>query len=505
MHTENVNSEGTIPASGPQRSVGRSQRPRWLFRAAAVLLGLVPLAVLEGSARLLAPPAVDAVDVDPVVDLSQLRPLFVHDAETDRWRIPPERMNFFRPASFPADKAPSTRRVFVLGGSTVQGRPYATETSFSTWLQLRLEAADPETKFEVINCGGVSYAAYRVAEILREVLGHQPDAIVLYTGHNEFLEDRTYAHVRSLGPWGRWASRASSHLHSVRWLKHKLAQSPSDRTRLPQEVDARLDHVAGLERYHRDPQWRRGVEQHFDLALRRMVAMTRAAGVPLVLCVPACDLVGTPPFKTELDPELSPDQRRAFGRAWGAVRDTALADSRRLAACREALGIDPAHAGVHYVAGQLLLGRGRFDEAVGHLIAARDHDVCPLRATSPIVASVRQVAAENEIPLIDSIQVLDRQGIGESPVPDGVADPKSFIDHVHPTIAGHQRIAAVLADAFQSLGWISPDDRAEERYEQRVREHLAGLSETYFHTGKQRLEGLRRWAAGRSAVVGTPP
>ena len=496
-------SEGNIRSSAAQRSTGRLRR--WLFRLAAAGLGLLPLVAFELAVRWWQPPAAQAIDADPAVDLSRLRPLFVHDGESDRWRIPPERMNFFRPASFPDDKPSGTRRVFVLGGSTVQGRPYATETSFATWLRLRLQAAQPEGDFEVINCGGVSYAAYRVAEILREVLSHEPDAIVLYTGHNEFLEDRTYAHVRSLSPLARWVSRLAGRFHSVRWLKQQLAPNRLAADRLPREVDARLDHLAGLEKYRRDSAWRRAVENHFDLTLRRMVRLTQRAGVPLILCVPACDLVRTPPFKIAPDPQLSPQQHEAFHAAWRTVRNTELADSRRLTACADALRVDPAHAGVHYVAGQLLLKRGQTDPAIRHLIAARDHDVCPLRATSPIVASVRTIAAEHELPLVDTIRTLDRSGLGDSPLPDGVADPSAFVDHVHPSVAGHQRIAAALADEFEALGWIQADSGAEARYDQLVREHLAGLDEAYFQRGKQRLESLRRWAAGRSGAVGARP
>ncbi len=45
---------------------------------------------------------------------------------------------------------------------------------------------------EVINVGGISYASYRIAAILDEVLQHEPDLVVIYMGHNEFLEARTY-------------------------------------------------------------------------------------------------------------------------------------------------------------------------------------------------------------------------------------------------------------------------------------------------------------------------
>ena len=258
------------------------------MRGLALLLACLPFVCLELALRIADRAATDwaatdrAVDYDPVVDLHQLRPLFELDKETNVYQIPESRRNFFPAASFPAHKATVTRRIFVLGGSTVQGRPYAPETAFSTWLRLRLQAADPNTNFEVINCGGVSYASYRVSRILNEVLDHQPDAIVLYTGHNEFLEDRSYADVSRLSPSRAWISRVGARLHTVRWLQRGLFAS--QRTSLPTEVDATLDHAGGLERYHRDALWRSGVEQHFDWTLRKMVDATKRAGVPLMLC-----------------------------------------------------------------------------------------------------------------------------------------------------------------------------------------------------------------------------
>ena len=42
----------------------------------------------------------------------------------------------------------------------------------------------------------------------------------------------------------------------------------------------------------------------------------------------------------------------------------------------------------------------------------------------------------------------------------------------------------------------------EKRYQALSQQHLATLSEAYYARGKQRLKGLRRWAAGR---VGQTP
>ena len=372
----------------------------------------------------------------------------------------------------------------------------------SAWLKLRLQAGDPDTPFEVVNCGGVSYASYRVSRILDEVLTHQPDAIVIYTGHNEFLEEREY------GPdlaWNRhWIDRVATKFRTVTWLKSKLQPASPSRPVMSSEVDARLDRIGGLERYHRDPEWRGGVEQHFAIALERMVMTVRRAGVPLVMCVPASDLVDTPPFKVENRWPADTSQREAFDQQW-AIATAEGPPAERLAALQQCLKLDPQHAGAHYGAGLLYYQRGDQQAARTHLTAARDFDVCPLRATSPIVRSVIDIADRYQVPIVRSDQLLDRRDVDGSARPDGICDPGYFVDHVHPTVAGHQAIAAEIARHLQRLEFFAVDDGAEERYRSLARTHLAGLGEDYYARGNQRLEGLRRWASGRAGkLVPTP-
>ncbi|MCG8648389.1 MAG: hypothetical protein MI861_01065 [Pirellulales bacterium] len=482
-----------------------SHRRRWGMRLGAICVGLLPFVLLELSLRLAGTPVAEAVDLQPLVNLEQLQPLFVLDQDADRWTIPESRMNFFCPASFPNSKSPHTRRIFVLGGSTVQGRPYANETAFSTWLQFRLRAAQPNTTFEVINCGGVSYASYRVAKIMDEVLGYQPDAIVLYTGHNEFLEDRTYAQTRSIGAVRRWASRWGGKLRTVQWLRRRMSDQTWQPTAMTAEVDARLDHAGGLRNYRRDASWKQDVESHFAITLSEMVRAAEHAKVPLVVCVPSGELVNTPPFKIAARSDLDAALIDKFEAAWQQAIDPELSDEARLDACQRCLVIDPQHAGAHYIAGRLLYARGQAAGAAKHLYLARDHDVCPLRATSSIVAAVTMIESQESLGVIDTNTLWDQRNFRGEKLPDGIADPEFFIDHVHPTIAGHQRLANQVAQELEKLLGIGRDKRAGQSYRHRVRTHLGGLGEDYYARGKQRLEGLRRWASGRAGEVGLSP
>ena len=461
---------------------------------------LCPFLLLEFSLRVAGIPVSKvALDRDPLVDLHQLSPLFEIDEDPGQYQIPDWRMNFFRPATFAVNKAANTKRIFVLGGSTVQGRPYATETAFSTWLQLSLQAADSETRFEVINCGGVSYASYRVAKILDEVLQYSPDAIVICTGHNEFLEDRSYAAIRELGSVKKLASQVGSNIQIVRWLQS--FGDPvvhADATVLQREVNARLDHANGMQAYNRDKHLHASVLQHFEVSVNRMLAATKAAGVPTILCVPASDVVNTPPFKSSVADDLSVADQDRFGQLSAESHQQTRSLRQRISAAQKAFLIDKEHAGINYLLAMLMMENGDNAGAIDHFVLARDHDVCPLRAPSEFGDFVRRAAKKNGLPLIDIPRLFDSRSLSGASEPDGIADAGLFADHIHPTIAGHQLIGQALAKQFASMGWIEITPASERTYQQNVRKQFEKLDESYFLRGKQRLEGLRNWAAGRA-------
>jgi lysophospholipase L1-like esterase len=486
----------------------RSLRRRWCFPLAAVLLGLSPFVITELTLRVtdvatvptyvVSSNPLSAIDQDPLVDLHALRPLFVASADGERMEIGPSRMNFFCPASFPVSKAPGTFRVFALGGSTTQGQPYRTETALPKWFELRLKAAWPDRNVEVINCGGISYASYRVAAILDEVLTHEPDLIVLYTGHNEFLEARTYARQRLVPRWAAPALATIAELRLARvtsGLLDRLTPTVAPPSALPVEVDTLLDHPGGMHQYRRDEQWMEQVHAHFAVTLQRMILACRGRDVPLVMCIPASDLVNTPPFKSELDPLLTSIVRQQAERLVAVISDSSAESASRVEAAERLLQIDPCYAQSHYVIGTALYHRGDA-AAAEHLLAARDCDVCPLRATATIERTIRELSAEYQLPLVDTpalFDVLDHRG---ALVPDRIADPSRFVDHVHPTIEGHQLIGAEIFRQLMLHGLIASerdDQEMQHAYLQLQLEHLATLGESYYGRAQQRLQGVRRW------------
>ena len=100
----------------PRRKPGR--RRLWLFRAAAVLLGLSVFAVAELACVVFDWGRPTRYD-DPFVGFSEIHPLFELNETGDEYRIAPSRRKYFAAESFPAVKGKKTFRIFCLGGSTV--------------------------------------------------------------------------------------------------------------------------------------------------------------------------------------------------------------------------------------------------------------------------------------------------------------------------------------------------------------------------------------------------
>src|SRR4051812_13497771 len=386
-------------------------RPVWkavLFRATAVALGLSPLAACELALR--AAGVGKPTDYnDPFVGFSAIHPLFVLNEVTGRYEIPKSRQSHFQPESFAAKKAAHEFRIFVLGGSTVQGRPWSIETSFTMWLELQLNAIDPSRQYEVVNCGGVSYASYRLAPILVEVLNYQPDVVIFCEGHNEFLEDRSYAPLKEQGAVLTWMEQQASRLRTFNLLRGAALAARSDTTaagnaapRLGPEVDARLDWKGGMAAYHRDDHWQANVMQHFDYNLRRMVRIARNARVPLLLVSPVSNLQFAP-FKSEHRSDIATAEQQEFDELMQQASDLYASDATgALALLERAAAIDDEYAQVHFERGTCLYELGRMSEARAAWIKAKELDVCPLRMLEPMKAIVHRLADESDTPLVDA-------------------------------------------------------------------------------------------------------
>ncbi len=393
-----------------------SWRKKTLFACVAAVLFF---AGLEAILTVLGIPAEHRAEhplvVDPYVGFSSWAPLMqLQPAPSGRgeavMETSPAKLRWFNSQSFTAEKPSGVKRVFCVGGSTTFGRPFDDSTSYSAYLRRLLPETDPSVRWEVINAGGVSYASYRVALVMEELAEFEPDVFVVYSVHNEFLERRTYPDL--IDPWpGKWVidstlrrTRTFQGIETLLSGMNVPGVSPNNSpeiTALPGDVDERLNHTIGPVDYVRDEEWNADVIRHYRSNLVRMVAIARRAGASIVFIEPASNEKDCSPFKSDDD---------------------------------------------HFDRGRGMFEVGQFDSAAREFATAIDRDICPLRATSEIAKTVRQVARSADIPLVHFGDRLRAKCVIENGHP--CLGNEYFLDHVHPTIDVHRDLATWIIETL---------------------------------------------------------
>lgn len=439
---------------------------------------------------------------DPYVGFSSYSPLFVESqrAEATQALITAEnKLAWFNRQSFARIKPPGMYRIFCLGGSTTYGRPYEDKTSFAGWLRELLPEADESRNWEVINAGGISYASYRVARLMEELVEYEPDLFVIYSGHNEFLESRTYASIIETPQSVRDFESLLSRTRTYSLLKRTLEGEPRGPSPTRQaageplnaEVKSILDKSIGPEVYRRDDELREQVLAHYRFNLIRMIEIARSAGARVVFVTPASNLRSSSPFKSEHRADLDEEQRwqvmERLSSAEQAAREERFDEAIKLA--EDAISIDDRYAHLFYLYGQILWKLQRYPEARKAFVRARDEDVCPLRALTPMTETLRQVGMQFETPVVDFVEFLDNHSEQAIPGSDW------FLDHVHPTIAGNRALALELVAAFAEEGILQFGPEWGEAVVKQVADRVEGELDQQAHaTALRNLSKVLGWA-----------
>lgn len=426
---------------------------------------------------------------DPFVGFAGNIPLFVAQQSPDGATVLKTASNKVPPFNyqeFPAVKSGNTYRVFCVGGSTTFGRPYDDKVSFCGWLRAYLQAADPARNWEIINAGGVSYASYRVARVMNELAQYQPDLFIVYSGQNEFLEQRSYGTLAGLPDWllnmnailsgTRVYTAMSTVIGSVSGTSSGKAMQQH---RLGSEVDTILEHTMGPQSYHRDEALKKHIMTHYRMNLERMIRIARQAGADIILVKPAIDIRDMSPFKSEhaegLDGKALAAWQDLYDRA--AVQEAAGNHTEALKLYRRALAIDDRYAELHYRIGSILFDMKQYDAAEHSFRRAVEEDIAPLRILAPMQRDVVDVARAAGVPLVDYQTILRtayREQYGHT-----VFGSEYFVDHVHTTYEGYRLLGLALFDELTRLGIAHPDAAWNEARREAVRKQVIASVDTY--------------------------
>ena len=266
-----------------------------VFAALAVVLGFASLEAVGRVVEVFRPSA----DVDYGLGFESGSRVFVADPDDPaRWVTAPEKRRFFLEQSFATHKPERTLRVGVVGGSSVR---YADD-------ELRLmaqavSAATPGVQVELINAGALGYGSHRVVLVAGELLEHDLDALLVYSGHNEFEEIEQLA--LTAPATGALQATLAEHSAFFRVLRDVVttAQVGSLRREHNEKVLSKFPAQARAWNHPFTPEDVVERMAGYERNLRLIVRLAEEAGVPVVL--------GTVP-SNHYRPTLPPGVRRAF-------------------------------------------------------------------------------------------------------------------------------------------------------------------------------------------------
>lgn len=433
--------------------------------APLVVYGICELALWAAGVRPL------SLTEDPFVGFAATQPLFIRGTGDSAGLMitNPVKYTHFNAQAFPIEKAPGTFRIFTVGGSTCYGHPWRDPVSFSGWLRALLPKADSGRKWEVINCGGISYASYREAMLIAEATRYRPDLFIVYSGHNEFLEERTYRGTTGMPQAVRELSGLLEHTRTYSALRRLTRPRPANGQegggaapagqgagsragsfQMAGEVDDILANTIGPTSYTRNDTLRGQVLGHYRASLERMADLAHSAGAEVIFLTTPGNEKDCSPFKSEPTPGLSPaDADRVAGlrrraQAAPAAAAAALLDS--------AVVLDGRNAALLYEAGKAAYAAGDFAAAKLLLRRSLDEDICPLRALTPMRAIVREVAAERKAQALDFAGLLEGKTRADSG--NDVLGEPDFVDHVHLSIDDYRYMALAILGKMASLGMV---------------------------------------------------
>ena len=298
------------------------------------------------------------------------------------------------PNTFLHKKDGNTFRVFVLGGSSAQGFPYNYYHSFAANLERSLLAETVGLNIEVINLGMTAINSYVLQDVARRILPYEPDAVVIYAGHNEFygsfgVGTSQYGLGNAIG-----VKRLILHLKNLRlyqfierFIGVKKEQT-QNRTLMAEVVKEASIGFEGDIYYD-------GLEQ-FDVNLTSTVLAFTEKNIPVYLGTLASNLADQAPMSD------NPAALASFEKA------------------------------------NVLLREDKSDSAFHYFELAKEYDGIRFRAPKELnkfIASYEQ---------LDHSYVVDVYELAKQQSVNGIPGNNWFTDHLHPTAAANQAIGKLF-------------------------------------------------------------
>ena len=329
-------------------------------------------------------------------------------------------------------KRPGAFRIIAYGGSTTWGAPVP-ELGFVAQLGFFLRELRPDRPLEILNLGRPGSSSDSDVEAVRATIDAQPDLLLLFGSHNEFLDRGLPSRFKTRLRYQ--LARSGAKRMMVRLAATFRGSSRDRESILPDRLVPydRNSEVfrAKLERYR----------DNIDAVLR----LASGKKVPILILTPPSNLSGWPPVHRQIGWALGD---AAYERKIEAIEQSLASGS--LGQAREQLerlrAEHPGDAMGLFLLATLELRTGDTAGARTHFTQARDLDPYPWRALSEMNDYLRLRAALPGVHLIDAERIFADQS------PDGITGGFLIADNCHPTPEGSYLIAEAIVRCLSANG-----------------------------------------------------
>lgn len=363
--------------------------------------------------------------------------------------------------AFLKEKPENGFRVFAMGGSSAAGYPYGFNGTYSRVVQDVLSDAMPDRHVEVVNVGISAISSYTLFDQVDEILDQDPDAIMIYAGHNEFYGALGVGSNENLGAFPGFVRlylklqrfKTFMFLRTIIvdtgiWLSEKSSGEKVNQsaTLMERIVNSRSIELGS-------PQYELAMGQ-FESNLDAIIAKFEKNDIPVFIGSVASNLKDHAPFVSIENGENSPAQQ-VFEEAESAYQS------------------------------------GDFELALEKYNTAKDLDGLKFRAPTEINEIIAQQAEDHEnVTYVPSLENLTTNSL------NGIIGFNLMLEHLHPNQRGYFLIGEAFSKTMMDFYGIEYRDNLDG-YQGRME-----FSEFDERVGWHRVETLKQ---GFPFVLGEKP
>ena len=351
------------------------------------------------------------------------------------------------------EKPDNGYRIFVFGGSAAAGYPYYYNMTFSRMLKDRLDDAFPDRHIEVINLAMPAINSHAILDLTKRVLAYEPDAFLIYAGHNEFFGSFGVASREGLVS-SRFFVKAYLRLQDYRLfqLLRNSIQKLSAMLAAPNDSDTvnnqtLMENMVAEQRIpYGSELYKKGLSQ-FRANFEELIRLASQHHIAVVFGELISNLSDQPPF-------LSVAGDEAFEPDSTLLSITPLTDLTEIPWPSEKLQSwldqDSAYAMTHFLLGKREEQMGQFEMANHHYLKARDWDALRFRASGDINRIIREFGQSHGlvvVPLYADFRTVSAHGL---------IGNQWMLDHLHLNYQAAFMMARFFFEALHNR-LISPD------------------------------------------------